>query len=423
MKLIFTYILLSSLIYAKSYALIIGINKNGLKGAVNDAEAIRELMLFQGLNIRDIILLKNRKATKKNILKELREIADKLKRGDRFYLFFSGHGTSLLDPNFATVINSDKRLLALLENSGGLIPWDFDENRAYKTLIIAKRDLAPIFKKIDTKGVFGMVMIDACFSGMSFKDINPNSRKQLPIPIKLQFNSNSIYPYKNIVYLASTVVSDWALEDKSHRPYRGFFSRALEQCLYKYNSLRELESCINRVPMAQSIVVYPKYRDVSSLFINHKSKGSYKTITRVSKEKGFLDELLKLTNSSDDIRLFTVQKNGIERKVYTPNTLLKLKISTKRDGYLVFLNFRANGKVKLHYPKYQLRKIRANSVETLGEFRATAPFGEEYMMAFLVNRAVAKRFIEIYKKNMGNLDTPSSIKEVIELLQGIGAVV
>ncbi len=65
MKLIFTYILLSSLIYAKSYALIIGINKNGLKGAVNDAEAIRELMLFQGLNIRDIILLKNRKAIKK----------------------------------------------------------------------------------------------------------------------------------------------------------------------------------------------------------------------------------------------------------------------------------------------------------------------------------------------------------------------
>ncbi len=77
-----------------------------------------------------------------------------------------------------------------------------------------------------------MVIIDACFSGMSFKDINPNSRKQLPIPIKLHFNSNSIYPYKNIVYLASTVVSDWALEDKSHRPYRGFFSRALEQCLY-----------------------------------------------------------------------------------------------------------------------------------------------------------------------------------------------
>jgi len=96
-----------------------------------------------------------------------------------------------------------------------------------------------------------------------------------------------------------------------------------------YNSLRELESCINRVPMAQSIVVYPKYRDVSPLFINHKSKSGYRTITRASKEKDFLDEFLKLTNSSDDIRLFTVQKNGIERKVYTPNTILKLKISTK----------------------------------------------------------------------------------------------
>ncbi len=83
-----------------------------------------------------------------------------------------------------------------------------------------------------------------------------------------------------------------------------------------------------------------------------------------------------------------------------------------------FKPFGVDKKLETPLSKYQLRKVRANVVETLGEFRATAPFGEEYMMAFLVNRAVAKKFIEIYKESGGNLNSDSSIKEIIELLKG-----
>ncbi len=161
MKKLLLILLLPISVYPKSQALIIGTNKNGLQGAVNDANAIKEVMNYQGVQFT---ILLDKQATKANILYHLKGITNQLKKGDRFYFFFSGHGTSLLDPAFKGLINSDKKLLSLLENSGGLIPWDFNDRRAYQIIISAKRDLAPIFKKIDReKRAFAMVMIDVCF--------------------------------------------------------------------------------------------------------------------------------------------------------------------------------------------------------------------------------------------------------------------
>jgi len=416
MKIIlFSILFFSALLNAKSYALIIGTNNNGLKGAVNDAKAIERLMKFQG--VKNPVMLINRRATKRNILRNLKSIAHKLKENDRFYFFFSGHGTSLLNPNFKKIINSDKRLLSLLENSGGLIPWDFDKKRAYDSIIGAKRDLAPIFRYIDQgKKAFGMVMIDACFSGMNFKDFNTNTRKQIAIRAKPNFGN--VYPYKRMVYLASTVMSDWASEDNTHRPYRGFFSRALEGCLYKKNGLRRLERCINAVPMAQTVVVYPKYRDVSKLFTHHKTNYRYKDIRVVPKKRPLIEQLFMLAHSSDKIEIFATEEHGIKRKVYSSTTLLTLQLKSKRNGYLVFLSFGVDKKLKLHYPKYEPRKLYRDKIEHLGEFKATKPFGEEFMIAFLVDKYSSKKFIEIFKKNQGNLRDDASIREVIELLRG-----
>ena len=414
MKPILIYLLLSTFIYANSYALIIGTNKNGLQGAVNDANEIKKVLTFQG--VKNIKILRDGQATKRNILNNLKSIASKLNPNDRFYFFFSGHGTSLFDPNFAQLIDNDKRLITLLENSGGLIPWDFDKRRAYQTIISAKRDLAPIFKDIDVnKKAFTMVMIDACFSGMSYKDVSYNPRKQIPIKAKPHFGDS--YPYKNVVYLASTAISDWATEDKSRRPYRGYFSRALEHCLYQTNRLRALESCINSVPMAQSTVVYPKYRDVSTLFSRHRVKYA-KDIVVVPKKVKLVDELFGLVKPSDRFTIFATQQNGIERKVYTPTTPLNLQVRTKEKGYLVFLSFGEDERLKLHYPKYTPRKITPNQTESLGEFEAEKPFGEEYLVGFLVDKATSEKFVEIYKQKQGNLGGEASIREVIELLRG-----
>jgi len=415
MKKLFLSLFLSTLLYPKSQALIIGINNDGLQGAVNDANGIQEVMTYQG--VRSTVLL-NKQATKKNIIYHLKGLVNQLNKGDRFYFFFSGHGTSLLDPNFKTLIDSDKKLLSLLENSGGLIPWDFKSRDAYNTIISAKRDLAPIFKKIDkTKKAFGMIMIDACFSGMSFKDFNTNMHKNIPIKTKLHFKNNA-YPYKNIVYLASTVMSDWASEDKNHRPYRGFFSRALEHCLYKNNRVNHLKRCVNSYPMAQSIVVYSRNKS-ASLFDRYHLNHRYKDIVVVPKKKPLVDELFSMATTESDIEIVATQHNGIERKVYSPSSPLHLTLKTKKEGYLVFMSFgEKEEKLKLHYPKYEARKLFVTQNESLGEFEAEEPFGEEYLIAFLVDLETSKKISKIYKQNKGNLRSDTSIREVIGLLKG-----
>ena len=416
MKKLLLVLLLSTLLYPKSQALIIGVNNRGLKGAVNDAKAIKRLMVFQGVNVK---LLLNEEATKKNIINNLKRLITGLNRGDRFYFFFSGHGTSLLDPNFGKAINSDKRLISLLENSGGLIPWDFEDNQAFQTLISAKRDLAPIFREIDKHKAFGMIMIDACFSGMSFKGFNTDVRKSTPIKLKLHFN-NDAYPYKNVLYLASTAMSDLGLEDMSRQPYRGYFSRRLESCLYRTNSFNTLSSCIKkvkqkRIHIPQSAVSYPRYHNKDfRLFTSHRVKRT-KDIMIVPKTKNLVHELFSLAiQESSDIEMFATQRNEIERRVYTPSTPLDLKFRATKEGYLVFMSFGEDEKSKLHYPKYEPKKLLDIEIE----LEANSPFGDEYLMAFLVDLKRAKKFVEIYKKNQGNLVNDASIREVMELLKG-----
>jgi len=413
MKKLLLIVFFSTLVYPKSQALIIGLNNNGLQGAVNDAKAIEKLMVYQGVSAT---VLLNENATKKSILYHLDALANQLREGDRFYFFFSGHGTSLLDPDFQILINSDTKLLSLLENSGGLIPWDFDKHNAYDSIISAKRDLAPIFKKIDThKKAFAMVMIDACFSGMSYKDFNTNMRKRIPIKTKLYFK-NDAYPYKNLVYLASTAMSDWASEDKSRRPYRGFFSRALEHCLYKNNRVDHLKQCVNSFSMAQSTVVYSRYKE-AKLFDAYRRNSHYKDIKVVPSDKPLVAKLFNMVAPISDIEIRATQHNGIARKIYTPSTPLNLEIKTKKEGYLVFMSFGKDKKLTLHYPKYEPRKLFANSTERLGEFEAKAPFGKEYLIAFLVDLESSKKISEIYKQNQGNLERDTSIREVTALLK------
>ena len=256
MRVFVVLLLLWSAVFAKEYAFLVGLNHNALQGAVNDAKSIKKVLTAK--HIDSIIYLYDEQATRKNILTQLSTLIDTLNKCDSLYFFFSGHGTSLFDPSFESYISKDKRLQKLLENSGALIPWDFDSENIVDSIISAKRDLAPLFRKIDKKGAFAMLMIDACFSGTSYKELNFSN--ELPIAIEPHFGEEA-YPYENIIYLASTSSSDWAVEDTSQRPYRGYFSRALEKCLSQHEKLQALKICLEKSEMPQSFVVYPERKD------------------------------------------------------------------------------------------------------------------------------------------------------------------
>lgn len=256
MRIFVVLLILWSYGHTKEYAMVIGLNHNSLQGAINDAKAMKKVLRYNHIN--NTIALYNEEATRKNILVKLTNMVDKLKKGDSIYFFFSGHGTSLFDPSFESYILRDTKFKNLLENSGALIPWDFDSQNIEWSIVSAKRDLAPLFRKIDKKGASALVMIDACFSGMAYKDLSFSAK--MPIALEPNFGEEA-YPYKNIIYLASTSVSDWAVEDRSKKPYRGYFSRALEKCLYKHETLKTVKKCLESSDMPQSVVVYPQDKD------------------------------------------------------------------------------------------------------------------------------------------------------------------
>jgi hypothetical protein len=86
------------------YALIVGIDKyknksNNLNGCVNDAHDVFKVLTGWGCKYQNITMLLNETATKANIIKNLTELVNNLKKGDVLTYYHSGHGTQILDKN------------------------------------------------------------------------------------------------------------------------------------------------------------------------------------------------------------------------------------------------------------------------------------------------------------------------------------
>jgi uncharacterized caspase-like protein len=226
-------LLLNALIYANSYALVIGIDGNGLVGASNDALIMQTLLVKK--HIKNIKLLTNENATKNRIIKEFSSIANRAKRGDYIYLFFSGHGTNENDPNI-----SDK-LKKQLKETGGLVPYGLKKLN-YKGLIVIKRDLVKYFKELERKRTNTVIIFDACFSGDSFKGFQPVKGYLSLYHRPSRDYSN--YPYKHITFLSASTKLDSTAESAKKR--RGFYSMALTKCLKKNSQFTQLKSCIRK---------------------------------------------------------------------------------------------------------------------------------------------------------------------------------
>jgi hypothetical protein len=87
-------------------ALLIGINYTGtnseLYGCINDANCIKERIVKQGFsdnNIKILTDLTSKKATRTNILEEIKKLFINSKAGDFLFLLYSGHGYYTRDRN------------------------------------------------------------------------------------------------------------------------------------------------------------------------------------------------------------------------------------------------------------------------------------------------------------------------------------
>jgi hypothetical protein len=101
-----------------------------------------------GVSADRIVELRDEQATKPNILGALERIRSTIRVGERAFIYYSGHGTSVTDPKGC---------------EEGLIPYTQGAYRVED--LLTESELATYTHKISEKADKAIVLIDACFSG------------------------------------------------------------------------------------------------------------------------------------------------------------------------------------------------------------------------------------------------------------------
>ena len=123
-----------------------------LSGAVNDADAMRELLvLLRGFDARDIVTLRDQAATRDAILAAMSCLGSTAAKDDVVFVYFAGHGSQ--------VRNSRSDEPDKLDES--IVPADSRRGAAD----IRDKELRRIFNAILDRGARLTVIIDACHSG------------------------------------------------------------------------------------------------------------------------------------------------------------------------------------------------------------------------------------------------------------------
>lgn len=142
-------------IVKNSYALIVGIStyKNpdipSLKYADRDALAFKEFLLENGVEQENIHLLLNEQATNSAFWTLLNYISEKAEKGDRCYIYFSGHG----DVETKTIVKD-----------AYLLPYD-SPSSVYPIGAIGVMYLKSWLATFSANGIQTVFVADACRSG------------------------------------------------------------------------------------------------------------------------------------------------------------------------------------------------------------------------------------------------------------------
>lgn len=139
----------------RHHALIVGVGQysqasgaDPLKGVPKDMITSRNMALAMGVPNRQIIELRDKQATKANILEALDNLNKKVGPGEKVFIYFSGHGTS-----YSTKNGCEQGFIPYTQG-----PYTQDD-------LLSENELAGYTSKISQKADKAIVMVDACFSG------------------------------------------------------------------------------------------------------------------------------------------------------------------------------------------------------------------------------------------------------------------
>ncbi len=142
--------------YDNSYALVIGINRfsdpkiPSLNYAVQDAQAIAELLSQLEFPKENIKLLTNEDATLLRVKEEFVALGAKTKKNDRLLVYWAGHGETESLPRGGEM--------------GYLIPTDGKADHLFETCL-SMDELKRLSERVSAKHV--LFLVDACYGGLS----------------------------------------------------------------------------------------------------------------------------------------------------------------------------------------------------------------------------------------------------------------
>ncbi|MCH9739388.1 MAG: caspase family protein [Epsilonproteobacteria bacterium] len=265
--------LLGNLLWAKDYALIIGISnydhiesseRNPFKLEANESQQIhKEVELYKELlcqwgvcNKKDYIFVREN-AIKKEILESLEYVKDNIGKDDRFYMFFTGHGMDAKNSHFSnnsSIKINGEFLSKALKNTGAIIPFVSKGTAIQDALIVGCRDIRPRLQAIDKKlskgNGRGLIMFDACYSEKSNRD--NTTQKRINVSENMFYceekRKEEPYPYKILAYISSSI----------YKAEIGNMSKGLEECLGRKNSKNKsltiigIKECVKKFPEIRS---------------------------------------------------------------------------------------------------------------------------------------------------------------------------
>jgi hypothetical protein len=153
-------------------ALCVGINEfkslprsSWLSGCVNDANDLSKALKGLGFPTRNVTVLRDKEATKKQVMTTLTSLVQASRPGDQLVFTFSSHGTQVPsapgDPDEPDGLD-EAFACHDIKQSGDT--WD------HKTVII-DNELRDLFASVP-QGVLVEVLLDTCHSGTGLKDLD-----------------------------------------------------------------------------------------------------------------------------------------------------------------------------------------------------------------------------------------------------------
>jgi len=437
MRVVLGLFLLMGLLFGQSRALIIGCcseyrylkDINPLFGTVNDAKYMRDILISRGeVKSRDISYLVGRDATYNNIKKSIDTLKNSnLKKGDRLYLFYSGHGTSLSDEKyFGREIRKHKFVKKWIKESTGFVPYDFNPRNIASSLLITKIDFRPMFEILDSRGVQIVWIADACYAGNAYRSSAPSKTKHYTLDqnaIDEALQTRRPYEqkppiYKNFIFYGASLHTNPTQERVFRGQLRGEFSIELQKCLEEIETKiithGLLQSCLleGYTQYGYNPAFYPNGDALSSSVIMRGAK------KRLSKPKQRYRDRLFSLKSKNPLLEISIRSEDSESKViktFCNGELISVKIGKNRGKYLIALSMDKNGKVILIYPNPKQKQKGSRVLRT----EVQAPFGKDRLKIFTTNNKETYNSISQYSVvlNSGDIEMIYKILKKDKTLQ------